>query len=235
MSTDPRFAAPTPFARLMYAHAASVCGDACMLVSLVGSAFVSSPASAARGKVLLYLLITFLPFLIIAPLLGPMLDRIRGGRRLLVIGSAAGRAALCLALAMYISKPSPEGLLVYPLAFCIFVLGKSYQIAKSSLVPALVKDDRELVNANSRLALVSAIAAMVGGLPNFGVQQLFGADWSLRVAALVFVAATVLAVKLPRVQVESASPTQDRLERREMHIPSILLAGSAMAVLRGSV
>jgi hypothetical protein len=161
MSTDPRFAAPTPFARLMYTHAVAVCGDAFMTASLAGSVFFSTPTSAARGKVLLYLLITMAPFAVVAPVLGPALDRIQGGRRLLVVFSAAGRAVLCLAMAMYITKPSPEGLLVYPLAFGMLVLGKGYQIAKSALVPALVKDEDGLVSANSRLALVSVVVASV--------------------------------------------------------------------------
>ena len=60
----------------------------------------------------------------------------KGGRRLFLISSAAGRALLCLALAMYISKPAPEGLLVYPLAFGVLVLQKGSAIAKSALVPA---------------------------------------------------------------------------------------------------
>ena len=127
MSTDPRFAEPTPFARLMYAQAAGACGDACILVSMAGSIFFSSPTSAARGKVLLFLLITMTPFVIIAPILGPALDRMKGGRRLFLILSAAGRALLCLALAMYISKPAPEGLLVYPLAFGVL----SYIVVKT--------------------------------------------------------------------------------------------------------
>ena len=93
MSTDPRFAEPTPFARLVYAQAAGACGDAAILVSMAGSIFFSSPTSAARGKVLLFLLITMTPFVIIAPVLGPALDRMKGGRRLFLISSAAGRAA----------------------------------------------------------------------------------------------------------------------------------------------
>jgi MFS family permease len=236
MSTDPRFAEPTPFARLVYAHAVSVCGDACLTVSLAGSLFFQSPTTAARGKVLLYLLITMAPFAVVAPVLGPAHDRSRGGRRILVIIAAAGRALLCFAMAMYISKSAPEGLLVYPLAFGVLVLAKGHQIAKSALVPALVNDDGELVNANSRLALVSVIAATVGGLPAAGVQQLFGADWSLRLAALVFVVAGILAVKIPGIKVKTpADHRQEQLEREEMHTPTILLGGSAMAVLRGSV
>ena len=77
MSTDPRFAEPTPFARLVYAQAAGACGDAAILVSMAGSIFFSSPTSAARGKVLLFLLITMAPVVIIAPVLGPALDRMK--------------------------------------------------------------------------------------------------------------------------------------------------------------
>jgi hypothetical protein len=236
MSSDPRFAEPTPFARLVYAQAAGACGDACILVSMAGSIFFSSPTSAARGKVLLFLLITMTPFVIVAPVLGPALDRMKGGRRLFLISSAAGRAVLCIALAMYISKPAPEGLLVYPLAFGVLVLQKGSTIAKSALVPALVKDDGELVTANSRLALINAVGAFVGAAPAFAVYKLFGADWSLRFGAVVFVVATILAIQIPRTRLRApASEQLQKLERDEMHTPSILLGSSAMAVLRASV
>ncbi|MBV8949233.1 MAG: hypothetical protein JOZ99_00025, partial [Actinobacteria bacterium] len=48
----------TPFGRLAMAHAASVIGDACLTVALVGSIFFSLKPGAARPKVLLYLLLT---------------------------------------------------------------------------------------------------------------------------------------------------------------------------------
>jgi MFS family permease len=203
---------------------------------MAGSIFFSSPTSAARGKVLLFLLITMTPFVIVAPVLGPALDRMKGGRRLFLILSAAGRALLCLALAMYISKPAPEGLLVYPLAFGVLVLQKGSAIAKSALVPALVKDEAELVTANSRLALINAIAVFVGAAPAFVVYKLFGADWSLRFAAVVFVVATILAIQIPRTRLRApADERLQKLERDEMHTPSILLGASAMAVLRACV
>ena len=50
MSTDPRFAEPTPFARLVYAHAVSVAGDACLTVSLAGSLFFSVPRSTSNPR-----------------------------------------------------------------------------------------------------------------------------------------------------------------------------------------
>jgi hypothetical protein len=236
MSTDARFARPTPFARLLRAHAVMVCGDAAFTVSLAGSIFFQSPTHAARGKLLLFLLITMAPFAIVAPILGPALDRMKGGRRLLILLSAAGRGVLCVFAAIYISKPAPGGLLVYPLAFGVLVLAKGYQVAKSALLPALVTSDEELVNANSRLALIALIGASVGAAPAVVVQYLFGADWSLRFAAVVFAVGALFAAKIPQTRLtEEHDRRQEQLERAELHLPSILLAGSAMTVLRASV
>jgi len=233
-TTDPRFLAPSPFSRLVSAHAVSMCGDACIAASLAGSLFFSTPSSSSREKVLLYLVITMLPFAIVAPVLGPALDYRRSGRRVLVVVSMLARAVLAVMMARWISDPAPGGLLVYPIAFGILVLAKGYSVAKSALVPALVDDPGELVKANSRLALVSVIATTVGGGPAFLVQEIFGPEWSLRFAAVVFVVGGIVATKIPRVRIEQ-SREEARLEREELHQPSILLAGSAMAVMRGAV
>jgi hypothetical protein len=234
MTNDPRFLPPTPFARLVATHALSVCGDACIAASLAGSLFFQSPAGQSREKVLLYLVLTLLPFAVIAPLLGPVLDRSKGGRRLLIFVSMVGRGVLCFLMSRVITQAEPEGLLVYPLAFGVLVLAKSYSISKSSLVPALVGRDGGLVRANSRLAIISGIATMVGGAPALFLQWVFDADWSLVLAMFVFFVAAVFALKIPRVQVEQDAAAVE-LENEELHQPSILLAGSAMAFLRGAV
>jgi hypothetical protein len=234
VSADPRFLPPTPFTRLVHTHAASVCGDACVAASLAGSLFFAQPTSAARGDILLFLLLTMAPFAIVAPIMGPALDRIKGGRRIMVVVSCFGRAALCLAMAQFITKPSPEGLIVYPLAFGVLVLQKTYAVARAALVPALVDDQEELVRANSRLALISLIASMVGGGPAFLLQLIFDPSWSLILAMIVFLVATMLSAKIPRTQVVQA-PEEKQLEREELHQPSIQLAGSAMAVIRIAV
>jgi MFS family permease len=234
MSKDPRFLPTTPFSRLMVTHAVAMCADACVAVSLAGSLFFQKPGDSARGSILLYLLLTMAPFAVVAPVIGPALDRLRGGRRLLVILSCVGRAVLCLLMAQVVTKPSPEGLLIYPFAFGILVLSKGYSVARSALVPALVDDDTALVRANSRLQLISLGAGAVGFGTAGLVSLLFGADWSLRLAIVVFVAGAVVAARIPRTQVV-ISPAEAERERDEMHQPSILLAGSAMAILRGAV
>jgi hypothetical protein len=234
MSEDPRFLPPSPFSRLMAAHAASVCADACVAVSLAGSLFFAKPTSAARGDILLFLLLTMAPFAIVAPVMGPALDRIKGGRRLMVVVSCLGRGILCLAMAQFITKPTPEGLIIYPLAFGVLVLQKTYAVARAALVPAVVDDEGELVRANSRLALISLLASMVGGAPAAVLQYVFNASWSLVLAMIIFAVATVLATRIPRTQVVQA-PEDVALEKQEINQPSVLLAGSAMAVIRIAV
>ena len=234
MSTDPRFLEPAPFSRLMVAHAASVCADACVAASLAGSLVFAPPTHAARGDILLYLLLAMAPFAVVAPVMGPALDRIKGGRRLMVVATCLVRSVLCLAMAQFIIEPSPKGLLIYPLAFGVLVSQKTYAVARSALVPALVDDENELVRANSRLAIISLIASMVGGGPAFLLQLLFDARWSLVLAMIMFVVATILSTRIPRTQVVQ-DPAEARLEAEELHQPSILLAGSAMAMVRVAV
>jgi len=90
MYSDPRTFSASPFARLVIANAMSAWGDAALTVALAGSLFFSVGAAQARPKVLLYLALTVAPFVVVAPVIGPALDRAAGGRRLLM---AAGFAA----------------------------------------------------------------------------------------------------------------------------------------------
>jgi hypothetical protein len=232
--TNSRFAEPTPFSRLALTHAASICGDVCLAVSLAGSLFFSVSPGQSRPKVLLYLIITMAPFAVIAPLLSPLLDRIRGGRRLMILITCVARAVLCLFMARYVDATGAEALLIYPLAFGVLVAQKTYSIARAALVPAVVSGERELVTANSRLALISVLGGAVGGLPAVGVYKLGGAEWSLVLAALVYALAATVSWQIPRVEQEPVGP-DNTLQKEELSAPSIFLAGSAMGLLRGAI
>ena len=84
----------SPFRRLARTHALMTAGDVAMVVSLAGSLFFSISPDAARSKVLLYLLVSFAPFAVVAPLIGPFIDKAPGGRRLIIQLTAVGRALL---------------------------------------------------------------------------------------------------------------------------------------------
>ena len=85
-------------AALVETHALQSAGDATITVALAGSLFFSVPTHEARSRVALYLLITMAPFAVVAPVLGPLLDRVRHGRRTALAITMLARAALALAI-----------------------------------------------------------------------------------------------------------------------------------------
>lgn len=218
----------TPFTRLARTHAAAVAGDTLVALALANSLFFDISPEAARSKVALYLALTMAPFAVVAPLIGPALDRTRGGRRLVLIGANAARVAICAFLIRDLDR-----LLLFPEAFLVLVLSKSYQVARSALVPTVVQTDDELVQANSRLQFLSGVVGFAAAIPA-GVAFLIGRSQAVLVlAAIVFAVAALLALRIPatRVAEEHTSPT----ERHELRGGGILLAASAMGVLRGIV
>ena len=87
----------TPFQRLARPHALMAAGEAVMAISLANSLFFSIRPGEARGKVLLFLALSMAPFAVIAPLIGPAIDRMPGGRRLVVQIVALGRCLVAAA------------------------------------------------------------------------------------------------------------------------------------------
>lgn len=164
------------------------------------------------------------PFAVVAPLIGPAIDRREGGRRLMVVLSAVIRAVLCVFMI-----DDLDSLLLFPEVFAVLVLAKGYSVAKSALVPTTVATDAELVEANSKLTLISGIVGFVAALPGLALLQL-GPGWVLGLAAAVFSAATVFGLRLPRTAV-AAEPT-DAAERAELRSGGILLGATAMGLLR---
>jgi len=218
----------SPFMRLARTHALGAASDAAIAVTLAGSIFFSISPDDSRGRVALYLALTMAPFAIVAPLLGPAIDRAKGGRRLMIIGTAAGRA-----IAAFLMIDNIDSLWLFPLAFTILVLQKTYSVAKSAVVPALVRSEHDLVGANSRLALISAVSGMVGATVSGVLSLIGGPAFAAAVAMVGFVVTTVVATKVPRTVV-AAEPAEE-IEKAELRDARVLLAAYATAILRGVV
>jgi hypothetical protein len=216
------------FTRLARVHALSTAVDTLVATSLAGSLFFSIPTGEARGRVALYLLLTIAPFAVVGPVMGPALDRMKGGRRLLVIATGAARVAVCLLMARNL-----DSLLLFPLAFGILVFGKAYAIARSALVPTVVDSDAELVDANAKLSLLGGICGFAAAVPGAIVLTLAGAEWVLLLAALAAGGQCIAATRLPAAQVAAAPPSND--EETELRGDRVVLASEAMGLLRGSV
>ncbi|MFQ5558498.1 MAG: hypothetical protein ACE5GB_13460, partial [Acidimicrobiales bacterium] len=218
----------SPFVRLARVHAVGAASDAAVAVALAGSIFFSISPDAARWRVALYLLVTMAPFAVVTPLIGPAIDRLAGGRRAMIVATTIGRLVVAFLMIRHI-----ETLWLFPEAFTMLVLQKGYAVAKSAVVPRYVRSETELVDANSRLSLVAAVVGMAGAALAGGFSLIGGPPWAAAVAMVGYLAATVLAFRLPKVPV-ATSPARE-LEKAELRGVMILLSASAMAVLRGAV
>ena len=185
----------SPFSRLALTHALSVAGDAFVTLALAGSLFFNISLTAARGKVALSLLLTMAPFGVVAPFLGPIIDRTKGGRRAMVLSSAVGRAVACLLMAATI-----HSLWLFPAAFLTLVCSKGYSVAKSALVPSAVSRSEDLVEANSKLAVGGAIIGFIAAIPGVAILKLLGGAWLLRIDVVLFAACAITAVRLYEVR-----------------------------------
>ncbi|HEX2040195.1 MAG TPA: MFS transporter [Acidimicrobiales bacterium] len=219
---------PSPFARLALAHALATAGDALVTMALAGSLFFDISPGAARGKVILSLVLTMAPFAVVGPLLGPVLERLPGGRRLMLALAAAARVLTCLAMAEVVDR-----LLLFPAAFAFLVLSKTHAVTKSALVPAVVSSEAGLVEANAKLSLGSVAVGVVAAVPGIALLQLAGAEWVLRLAAAVFAVGAVAALRVRTIRPDDAGRAEAAAE--ELAHSGIRVAAVAMGVLRGGV
>ncbi|MDQ6522742.1 MFS transporter [Nocardioides sp. LHD-245] len=179
--------------RLIELHAANAAGDSAFAIALAGTVFFAGATSGQRGPVLLFLGLTMVPFAIVAPLIGPFLDRFSHGRRWAIGATFALRAFLCWILAGTLSDGSPW---FYVAALGVLVSSKAYGVAKAAAVPRLVPQEITLVKANGRVALAGVVGACASA-PLAGAAYWIGPEWACRYAFLVFTVGTVAAILLP--------------------------------------
>jgi hypothetical protein len=208
--------------RLIYLHSANAAGDAAVAISLATTVFFAGATSDARGQVALFLGLTMLPFAIVAPLIGPFLDRFSHGRRWAIGATFAIRAFLCWVLAGAVADDSA---LLYPAALGVLVASKAYGVTRAAAVPRLLPDGFTLVKANGRVSLAGMVGAAASA-PIAGLAASVGSEWALRYAFLVFVVGTIAAIRLPEKVDSSAGEQQmslrseDGSQRRGTQIPS---------------
>ncbi|MFI2709167.1 MFS transporter [Micromonospora sp. NPDC018662] len=177
--------------RLFDLHALSCAGDTLIAIGLAGTIFFDVPLGEARNKVALYLLVTMVPFAMLAPVVGPLLDHFRHGRRYALATTMLGRAFLAWLISDYMG-----GLGLYPAAFGVLALSRAYGVARSAAVPRLLPDGLGLSQVGARASVYGTVAgALVApiGLAAFW----FGPQWPLRVATVIFLVGMVISLRLP--------------------------------------
>ena len=221
--------------RLLDLHAASIAGDALIAIGLAGTIFFSVPAGEARGQVALYLLVTMLPFALLAPVVGPVLDRFRHGRRYALATTFLGRAFLA-----YLISENLHDIALYPAAFGVLVLSRAYGVARSAAVPRLLPPGLTLSAANARASLFGTVAGAVVAPLGILAATTLGQQWPLRIATFVFLYGMVTALRLPPKadsEPPESIPRPFQLIRRRkgakiLSAPLIVASISGTAILR---
>ena len=179
--------------------------DAAMGVALANTLFFAAATGESKGRVALYLLITIAPFAVIAPLIGPALDRLQHGRRVALAASFALRTALAVLLVMNYdgATGSYPSWVLYPCALAMMVFSKSFSVLRSAVTPRVMPPTIDLVRVNARLTTFGLLGGtIVGGAIAGGVEfvctDLFKLPGALFVVMAVTVAGAMLSMRIPR-------------------------------------
>lgn len=224
--------------RLIWTHAAHYTADAMIAVCLAGTIFFSAARSEQRTQVGLYLLVTMAPFAVVAPFIGPALDRLQRGRRLALAATALGRGVLAWVMAAQFHN----GFALYPAAFGALVLSKAYAVLRGACLPRVLPPGMSLVSANARMSMFGLGAGALGAGALAGVIHFSGSyPLALRITAVFCVGAAVLSLRLPASVDSSAGEEPVSLTgpiarpglSLGPHVVTALRAGAALRALSG--
>jgi MFS family permease len=203
----------TGFSTLLELTAASGIGDAFVTIALAGSLFFSASVEEARGRAAFALLVTIAPYAILAPFIGPLLDRVKQGNKFVLSGTLLARGLLCWGMSGVVEYKNAT-LTLLPAAFGILVMQKAYVVTRAAVTPRLLPSEITLVTANARSNLASLIATSTGAAVALGIDKMMGGDghgaaWVLRIGTVIYLAAIALAVRLPDTVDVLASAARD--------------------------
>jgi hypothetical protein len=179
--------------------------DAAMAVALANTLFFAAASGESKSKVALYLLITIAPFAVIAPLIGPALDRLQHGRRVALAASFALRTLLAVVLIMNYDSASGSfpSWVLYPCALAMMVFSKSFSVLRSAVTPRVMPPSIDLVRVNSRLTMFGLLGGTIAGgavaaAVEFACTHMFKLPGALFVVVAVTFAGALLSMRIPR-------------------------------------
>ncbi|KXP03628.1 MFS transporter [Tsukamurella pseudospumae] len=203
--------------------------DAAMMVALANTLFFAAAQAESKSKVALYLLVNIAPFAIIAPFMGPLLDRIQHGRRMALAASFVIRVGLAVLLITNCSYDPVANTVnfdpwvLYPCALAMMVMSKSFSVLKSAVVPRVLPPSIDLARVNSRLTLFGLVAGTgLGGAiasgAEFGLSRMLHIPGGMYALMAFAVAGAVLCMRIPK-----------RVENTSGEVPTTLSYTGAMA------
>ncbi|MFF5992605.1 MFS transporter [Prauserella flavalba] len=223
---------------LTYAVMLNYASDAAMAVALANTLFFAASSGESRGKVALYLLITIAPFALVAPVIGPALDKIQRGRRLAMCVASAGQALMCVLMALNF-----DSWVLYPAALGKMVLSKSFMVLKAAVTPRVLPPEITLSKTNARLAVFGLAAGGAFGAVAAGINSVIGSAGALWFTAAICVVGAVQAMRIPSwvevtegevpASLSQRMPVRKKRQPMGRHIVVALWGNGTIRVLTG--
>jgi hypothetical protein len=137
-----------------------------------------------------------------------------------------------------IAAPNFDTLLLFPTAFLLLVLSRVHAITKNGLTTAYAENGEALVQANARMNRVAIISGGVAAVPGVIAVKVGGAPAVLVLAAVAYLGAALLVLRLPRVRSERppamvTEPGEGAVGKRGS-VPALALPAAATAGLRAA-
>lgn len=214
--------------RLTITHCFHSAAEAFFTVSLAGSIFFNVSPDAARPRVLLFLVLALAPFLVMAPLIGPVVDRLRGGLATTMVATFVVRAALVIFVAANL-----RNLLLFPLVFGVLVVAKTYTVSRNALVPSIADPDDDLVEFNARLSRTATLAGLGAAGLAVALYSSTSAEVTLWAAAAIHVGGAIAAWQVRAVSLPIERAGVDAI--LELIQPDVSGAVWDMMALRAAV
>ncbi len=201
------------FRRLLAVRLASQFGDGVFQASLAGAVLFDPERQASATDVAAGFAVLLLPYSVIGPFAGVLLDR-WWRQRVLSLANLV-RGVLVLGVAAEIAA-GVSGLAFYASALVIISFSRFVLSALSVALPHVVAD-AELVTANAVTSTVGTLIGAAGGAAAIGVRSLIGSadsDYAIIAAAALipFLAAAAFATGFPR---PALGPSQAERQARE--------------------
>ncbi|MPZ83204.1 MAG: MFS transporter [Actinophytocola sp.] len=210
------------FGKLLGVRVVSLGADGLFQTSLASSIFFSPERAATAGQAAAGFAVLLLPYSVVGPFTGPLLDHWRR-TRVLALGNLL-RAAVVLVAAVSLLTTGPIGPMFLLTALTAVSIGRLHSAASLAALPHVVAGDR-LVLANSVWTVCGLIGGAAGTGLGLGIRHLGDAsDWTAAVSALIAGGSTRHPPRWPRPSPPRRSARNPRCAPRHglWHAPYVI-------------
>ena len=201
-------------------------GDGFFTVALFASVVFNPSEHSTTFGLFKAALITALPFTLLGPFVGVFIDRWR--RRRILAYAPLLKVAL---VGSVLFDPTAHAIPFYAGALAVISINRFYLATASAVVPRLVPSD-DLLIANSLATVGGTLALLVGFFLGGQLADASGSGPVVAIAALAWLGATLLALRLGSDLAPLTIPEPDELLRHQLRRVFVELSDGASTLLR---